>query len=72
MLKNHGVRNYSIFMHSSGSVFGYFEVDDEADWLAFVRTPECQEWRSYMQAVLVYNADGTPANEPLREIFHLE
>jgi L-rhamnose mutarotase len=34
-LKAHGVVNYSIFLHpETGQLFGYAEIEDEAQWVA--------------------------------------
>jgi L-rhamnose mutarotase len=73
VLKEHGVRNYSIFLHpETRQLFGYAEIDDEARWAAIARTPECQRWWSHMRDVMLTNADNSPVAADLREVFHLE
>lgn len=72
VLKAHGAHNYSIFLHPGGrALFGYVEVEDEARWASIAATPECQRWWAYMEDIMEYNADHTPASVGLREVFHL-
>lgn len=74
-LKDHGVSNYSIFLHdATHSLFGYMEVEDEGLFLRIAESEICQHWWKYMTEVLVCN-DGntTKAREDmLSEIFHLD
>jgi L-rhamnose mutarotase len=72
VLKQHGVHNYSIFLHAgTRQLFGYVEVEDEARWAAIARTPECQRWWQHMADVMPANADHSPQSVELREVFHL-
>ena len=73
VLKAHGVRQYSIFLHpETRQLFGYAEVEDEARWAAIARTPECQRWWRYMSEVMPANPDHSPVASDLKEIFHLD
>jgi L-rhamnose mutarotase len=69
----HGVHNYSIFLHEAGhQLFGYVEIEDEARWAAIAQTDACRRWWKHMQDVMRYNDDGTPWAVGLREVFHLD
>lgn len=73
VLKSHGVRSYSIFLHpESGQLFAYVEVDDESRWRAIAETPECRRWWASMRDLMETNADNSPAGIDLVETFHLE
>ena len=73
VLKQHGVHNYSIFLHSeTQQLFAYAEIEDEARWQAIARTPECQKWWQHMGDIMPSNPDHSPKSAPLQEVFHLE
>jgi len=72
-LKLHGVHNYSIFLdESDGSLFGYVEVEDEAQWDAIAATSVCQRWWKYMRDLMPTNPDNSPKSRDLAEVFHLD
>jgi L-rhamnose mutarotase len=72
VLKQHGVHNYSIFLHAeTQQLFAYAEIEDEARWQAIARTPECQKWWRYMSDVMPSNSDTSPQATDLHEVFHL-
>jgi L-rhamnose mutarotase len=73
VLKQHGVHNYSIFLHAeTQQLFAYAEIEDEARWQAIARTPECQKWWQHMGDIMPSNPDHSPESAPLREVFHLK
>jgi L-rhamnose mutarotase len=73
VLKAHGVHNYSIFLRAdTRELFGYAEVESEAQWAAIATTPECRRWWSYMREVMPTRSDHSPVSHELREVFHLE
>ena len=73
VLKDHGVHNYSIFLHpQTRQLFGYVEVEDEARWAAIAQTPACRRWWRHMRAIMPANADDSPVSAELREVFHLD
>ena len=73
VLKAHGVKQYSIFLHpETRQLFGYAEIEDEARWAEIAKTEVCQRWWKYMSEVMPYNPDLSPVAHPLREVFHLE
>jgi L-rhamnose mutarotase len=73
VLKQHGVHNYSIFLHAeTQQLFAYAEIEDETRWQAIARTPECQKWWQHMGDIMPFNPDHSPESAPLREVFHLK
>ncbi|MBD3276143.1 MAG: L-rhamnose mutarotase [Candidatus Marinimicrobia bacterium] len=72
-LKSHAVHNYSIFLdESDGSLFGYVEIEDEAQWNAIAETDICQKWWRYMSDIMPTNPDDSPKSRDLQEVFHLD
>jgi L-rhamnose mutarotase len=70
-LSDHGVHNYSIFLHEATSqLFAYVEIEDEARWQAIASTDVCRRWWKHMAAVMETNPDESPESTPLREVFH--
>ena len=73
VLKDHGVSNYSIFLHpETRQLFGYAEIESKEQWASIASTEECQRWWEHMADVMPSNPDNSPASAPLREVFHLE
>lgn len=73
VLKAHGARNYSIFLHRpTRQLFAYVEVEDEARWNAIARTEVCQRWWRHMRDIMPSNADNSPVSEELKPVFHLD
>ena len=71
VLKNHGVHNYSIFLHpETRQLFGYVEIEDEARWAAIARTEVCQRWWKHMGDVMPSNPDSSPVSLDLNIVFH--
>lgn len=72
VLLDHGVRTYSIFMASdTRDLFGYVEVESEAQWAAIADTDVCRRWWRHMREVMPANPDDSPVSTDLREVFHL-
>lgn len=73
VLKQHGVHNYSIFLHEeTRQLFGYAEIESEERWAAIADTEVCQRWWRFMSDLMPANADGSPVSVMLREVFHLD
>lgn len=73
VLKEHGVHNYSIFLHpETRQLFGYVEVEDEARWASIAETEVCRRWWAHMGDVMPSNPDCSPVSLDLREVFHLD
>lgn len=72
-LKQHGVHNYSIFLHPhTNQLFGYVEIEDEAPWNAIANTEVCGRWWKHMADVMPANPDHSPVSVELREVFHID
>lgn len=73
VLKEHGVHNYSIFLHpETRQLFAYAEVEDEERWNAIAATEVCQRWWKHMGDVMPSNPDNSPVATGLREVFHID
>ncbi len=72
-LKEHGVANYSIFLHpETRQLFAYAEIEDEARWNAIAQTLVCRRWWASMQDLMPSNPDNSPIAHNLSEVFHIE
>ncbi|MFO7534246.1 MAG: L-rhamnose mutarotase [Kiritimatiellia bacterium] len=73
VLKAHGVRSYTIFLHpGTHQLFGYVEFENEAQWNAIANTEPCRRWWAHMKDIMPSNPDNSPRSEEIREVFHLE
>jgi L-rhamnose mutarotase len=73
VLKEHGVHNYSIFLHpGTRQLFGYVEIEDEDRWAAIAGTPVCRRWWAHMAEIMPSNPDHSPVSTELCEVFHLD
>ena len=73
VLRDHGVHNYSIFLHpETRQLFGYVEIEDEERWAAIAATDVCQRWWKHMADVMPANPDHSPVSLDLNEVFHLD
>ena len=73
VLKQHGVHNYSIFLHpGSNQLFGYVEIEDEARWQAIAKTEICRQWWGFMKEIMPSHPDNSPVSFELKEVFHLK
>ncbi len=71
-LKAHGAHNYSIFLNqSTGELFAYVEIEDEARWQQISQTDVCKRWWAAMSDLMKTNPDNSPQSVELREVFHL-
>jgi len=72
VLKDHGVSNYSIFLHpATRQLFGYAEIADEEQWASIASTAIWQRWWKHMGDIMPSNPDHRPVSAPLREVFYL-
>lgn len=69
----HGVKTYSIFLHSeTRQLFAYVEFADETQWQAIAQTDVCRRWWTHLRDLMPSNPDQSPVSLPLAEIFHIE
>jgi L-rhamnose mutarotase len=72
LLKETGVRDYSIFLdEETNSLFAYLTVDDERRLEELPSEPVMKKWWSYMKDIMETNEDNSPVSIPLKEIFYL-
>ena len=72
-LKQHGVHNYSIFLHPpTRQLFGYAEIESEEQWAAIAGTAICRKWWAHMRDLMPSNPDHSPVAADLREVFHTD
>lgn len=75
IIKDHGVSNYSIYLHEpTGMLFGYFECEEEAE-LEKIGNYETsiQWWKSNAEILVCDPSDPNKGKEEeLREVFHLD
>jgi L-rhamnose mutarotase len=73
VLKDHGVSNYSIHLHTeTRQLFGYAEIESEEQWASIASTEACQRWWKHMSDIMAYHPDHTPVSLGLKEVFHLD
>src|ERR1051325_9946135 len=70
VLRAHGVRAYSIFLHpETRQLFAYVDFESEERWQAIARTEVCQRWWRHMRGIMPSNADNSPVTIELKEVF---
>jgi L-rhamnose mutarotase len=72
LLRETGVRNYSIFLEErSLQLFAILQIDDPAKLDGLATQPVMRKWWEYMKDIMDTNADGSPVVLPLMEMFYL-
>jgi L-rhamnose mutarotase len=72
-LIRHSVRSYSIYLDpQTNDLFGYAEVESEAEWAAIASTDVCRRWWRFMREIMPANPDDSPISRELPEVFHIE
>ncbi|MBL9170122.1 MAG: L-rhamnose mutarotase [Verrucomicrobiales bacterium] len=72
VLRQHGVRSYSIFIDSTtNELFAYAEIEDESRWEQIAATEVCQRWWKSMSSLMESHPDHRPKSVELREVFRL-
>jgi L-rhamnose mutarotase len=72
LLKEHGVRTYSIFLdRETNDLFAYAEIEDLAKWQAVANTEICRKWWVSMAPLMPSNLDSSPVVAELAEVFHI-
>jgi len=73
LLRENGVRNYSIFLDPETNVlFAYLERPNDHAMGSLPEDPVMQRWRQFMKDVMAANDYGSPVSFSLLEVFHLE
>ncbi len=74
VLKEHGINNYSIFLHQETRLlFCYLEIEDEEKFLKLSTNEICKRWWKFMTEVLICDNDQSvkAKEEELKEVFYL-
>lgn len=72
MLKEHGVKSYSIFLDKETNVlFAYAEIESEELWNQIAMTDINQKWWEFMEPVMETNPDKSPISQILKQVFDL-
>ena len=74
LLREAGIRNYSIWMTDSGDLFGYYECALGAEHAARVQreSPIVDRWNICMKDVMVMDMDPITGAQPLMtEVFYM-
>lgn len=72
LLKDAGVRNYSIHLdRETGVLFGYLERDEGHRMADLPQHPVMRKWWAHMGDIMQCNPDGSPVAVDLIETFYL-
>jgi L-rhamnose mutarotase len=72
LLKQHSIRNYSIFLDTNTNIlFGVLDIDDPQLLDKLPSHPVMQKWWSYMKDIMENNPDNSPVSIPLKEVFFM-
>jgi L-rhamnose mutarotase len=72
LLKETGIKNYSIFLDESTNIlFGVLQIDERENLDALPKHPVMKKWWAYMQDIMETNPDNSPVSIPLKEVFFL-
>ena len=73
LLKSSGITDYHIFLdHSSGTLFGVMNVENEEKLAELSLHPVMKEWWSFMKDIMNTNEDHSPVSIPLKEVFYMK
>ena len=73
VLKEHGVRNYSIFLErDTNRLFACAEIESEELWHQIANTEVCRRWWAHLKELMETNSDDSPRTAELEEIFRLD
>lgn len=72
LLKESEISDYSIFLDTTtNSLFGVMKAEDPAKLADLPATPIMQKWWKYMADLMETNADNSPVQISLKEVFYL-
>lgn len=72
LLKEHGISNYSIFLHpETNDLFGVLDITDPAEMQALPEHPVMKKWWAYMKDIMESNPDNSPVSVPLKDVFYM-
>jgi L-rhamnose mutarotase len=72
LLKNTGIEDYSIFLdEETSTLFGVLKTSSPEAMNELPLKEVMQKWWAYMKDIMQTNADNSPVNIPLKEVFYL-
>jgi len=73
LLSNSGISEYSIFLdeHTS-TLFAFQKLSNTFERADLPNHPLVKKWWTYMADIMDTNADNSPVEFPLKEVFHLK
>jgi L-rhamnose mutarotase len=72
LLKQTGIKNYSIFLDAStNTLFGVLQIDELQRLDELPNHAVMKKWWAYMQDIMETNPDNSPVSIPLKEVFFL-
>jgi L-rhamnose mutarotase len=72
LLKESGISDYYIYLdEETNTLFGTYQIDESTALSKLPNNPVMQQWWKYMADIMESNADNSPVNVPLIEMFYL-
>jgi L-rhamnose mutarotase len=72
LLKDSGIREYSIFLdRRTGTLFACLQTDEPEKLANLPDSPVMKKWWAYMKDLMETNSDGSPVTFALKEVFYL-
>jgi len=72
LLKENGISEYSIFLDTAtNNLFGVMKSENPAILSDLPNNPVMQKWWKYMADIMETNADNSPVQISLEEVFYL-
>lgn len=73
LLKEAGVEDYTIWLDAeTNTLFACLKAHDKARLAALPAEPTMRKWWDYMADIMETNADNSPVQTDLVEVFHLD
>jgi L-rhamnose mutarotase len=73
LLRETGIRNYSIFLdEETNALFGVLVIQQSTRLNELPSHPVMQRWWAYMADIMETNPDQSPVSLPLQEVFYLK
>jgi L-rhamnose mutarotase len=73
LLKDSGIHDYSIFLDEETLIlFAFQKSEDGFDASALPNHPIVKKWWAYMADIMETNADNSPVERSLVEVFHMD
>lgn len=73
MIREHGGKNYSIFLDRETFVlFAVVEIEDEELWAKGADTAINRKWWDFMADIMETNPDNSPVSKDLQMVFHID